>query len=99
MKKDIHGVPHIRHKLNMLYPGVVMVSVSAATAGVGVILTILHLSAAAKIAFVLAAALFLVLLFLVAIELRQDRILNEAAIRENAWREKEAANHPWRKPQ
>lgn len=99
MKKDIHGVPHFRHKLNMLCPGLVMVSVSAATAGVGVILTILHLSTAAKIAFVLAAALFVVLLFLVAIELRQDRSLNEAAIRENARREKEAANHPWQKPQ
>ena len=48
--------------------------------------------------FVSGGILF-VLILLVSIELWQDRILNEAAIRENEHLEKEAEAYPWKKRQ
>ena len=65
-----------RHKLNMLEPGTVMLRICAALA-----------AAEHTVEPCFPALLFLVLLVLVGVELHQDRVLNELAVRENQNRE------------
>ncbi|MGN1248621.1 MAG: hypothetical protein ACI4XW_00975 [Candidatus Spyradocola sp.] len=72
-----------RHKLNMLWPGQTMLGIAGVLALIGLVLRLLLWRAAAAVAFGLAGVVFAVLLILVAIELHQDRVLNEIAMREN----------------
>lgn len=76
-----------RHKLNMLEPGTVMLRICAVLAAAGGLCLWFGWKAAAAGLFALAALLFLVLLVLVGVELHQDRVLNELAVRENQNRE------------
>ena len=92
-------LPHFRHKLNMFYPGFVMVCLLTVTAGIGMLLWFWDVMFYAKIAFFVSGGILFVLILLVSIELWQDRILNEAAIRENEHLEKEAEAYPWKKRQ
>lgn len=72
-----------RHKLNMLEPGTVMLKWVGIFLLLGLVLRLVHRTLAAWIAFGFAAAIFLMLVILLVIEVHQDRILNELAAREN----------------
>lgn len=68
-----------RHKLNMLEPGSRMLAAAGVLLGVGAALYWAGWLRAAWVAFGLAGLLLAVLGVLVAIELHQDRVLNELA--------------------
>ncbi|MGM9596714.1 MAG: hypothetical protein ACI3XO_02755 [Eubacteriales bacterium] len=72
-----------KHKLNMLWPGQTMLKIAGVFFLIGILAWILKWRVFAFAAFALAAVVFAVLLVLVAIELHQDKILNEIAMREN----------------
>ena len=72
-----------KHKLNMLWPGGAMMKAVAALLVLGGILSLIGWDNPAYYAFGLAGAVFGVLLILVAVELHQDRVLNEIAMKEN----------------
>lgn len=84
MKK--HGaVPYdscYRHKLNMLWPGGIMLKITGALSLPGVLFRLLQWRVPALAAFALAGAALAVLLTLVAVVLRRDRVLNRLAMRE-----------------
>ena len=71
-----------RHKLNMLWPGQTMLSITGALLLIGILCELLNWHRPATAAFTLAAAVLAVLLILVAVEMHQDRVLNEIAVRE-----------------
>ena len=73
-----------KHKLNMLEPGLMMMKSTGILLASGSVLWLLRWNMLSSICFALAGVVFAVLLLLVAVELHQDRTLNEAAIRENA---------------
>ena len=72
-----------KHKLNMLWPGQIMLKIVGAFLLMGILFWLLKWRVFASVAFALTAVVFAVLLILVAIELHQDRVLNEIAMREN----------------
>lgn len=72
-----------RYKLNMLWPGGKMMMATGVLAMLGGMMYLIHWHTLAYVAFTAAAVIFAVLLILVAIELHQDRILNEIAMGEN----------------
>ena len=72
-----------RHKLNMLELGLVMLRFAGGFAALGALCLLSGWRTAAKIAFLLAAAIFAVLLVLVRIELYQDDMLDRQALEEN----------------
>lgn len=72
-----------RHKLNMLWPGGKMMAAAGVLAALGTVCTLVRQQALATVAFAAAAVVFAVLLVLVAVELHQDRVLNEIAAKEN----------------
>ena len=72
-----------KHKLNMLWPGQTMLKIVGMFLLIGILFWLLKCRVSASAAFVLAGVVFAVLLLLVAIELHQDRVLNEIAMREN----------------
>lgn len=84
MKK--HGaVPYdsrYRHKLNMLWPGGIMLKITGALSLLGVLFRLLQWRVPALAAFALAGAVLAVLLTLVAVVLCRDRVLNRLAMRE-----------------
>ena len=71
-----------KHKLNMLWPGGVMMKMTGILLVVGTILYGIGWHTPAFTAFLLAGTVFAVLLILVAVELHQDRVLNEIAMKE-----------------
>lgn len=71
-----------RHKLNMLWPGQTMLSITGALLLIGILCELLNWHRPATAAFMLAAAVLAVLLILVAVELHQDRVQSEIAMRE-----------------
>lgn len=73
-----------RHKLNMLEPGMAMLKCAAALMAAGGVCAVLAWRTAARIALAAGGAVFAAMMVLVAIELHQDRVLNEIAARENA---------------
>lgn len=76
-----------RHKLNMLWHGQKMMAAVLALAAAGLLLYLCGLRAAGIIAWLLSALVLLVLLILVGVELHQDRVLNELALKESAEKE------------
>lgn len=71
-----------RHKLNMLWPGQTMIKIIGVLLLNGIVCGLLKWREFAAAAFALAGAVLAVLLILVAVELHQDRVLNEIAMRE-----------------
>ena len=88
MNRSVNSDNRYKTKLNMLWPGVEMCKISGVLLLDGVLLWLLHWRDVACAAFSLAGAVFAALLVLVAIELHQDRVLNELALRENLEGEK-----------
>lgn len=76
-----------KHKLNMLWPGQTMMKLVSVLLLMGIFFRLLKWQTISVAAFLLSGGLFAVLLILVAIELHQDKVLNEIAMRENAGRE------------
>ncbi len=77
-----------RYKLNMLEPGTAMLKWIGLLVVIGLVLSLLYLQTAACCVLGLAGALFLLLLILLGIEARQDRILYELSMKEDPEREK-----------
>ena len=73
-----------KYKLNMLEPGWMMIKLTGILLVGGLVLRLLRWNTLSLLSFALAGLVFVVLLLLVAIELHQDRTLNEIAMRENA---------------
>ena len=69
-----------KHKLNMLEPGTAMLKWIVSLALVAIALHLLHFEFASYIVSGVAGTIFLLLL---AIEARQDRVLNEIAAQEH----------------
>ncbi len=82
-KEPPHYETHYRYKLNMLWPGGKMMKATGVLIGLGGILYLVGWRTHACIAFTLAGVVFAALLILVAVELHQDRVLNEIAMKEN----------------
>lgn len=82
-KKQTQYNKRYKHKLNMLEPGSVMIKITGALFLLGIVLYFLSLKIACIIAFLIAGLILLILLILVAVELHQDKVLNEIAAREN----------------
>ena len=76
-----------KHKLNMLWPGQTMLKIAGVFLLIGILFRLLKWRIFSCFAFALAAVVFAILLILVAIELHQDKILNEIAMRENEEKE------------
>lgn len=76
-----------KRKLNMLWPGQTMLKIVGVFLLMGILFWLQKWRVFASAAFVLAAVVFAVLLILVAIELHQDKVPNEIAMRENAEQE------------
>lgn len=76
------------HKLNMLGPGLMMLKLASLLLLAGFLFWFLQWKIIAAAAWIMAVALFAVLLILVAVELHQDKVLNEMALEENKEREK-----------
>ena len=72
-----------RHKLNMLWPGQIMMKIVGLLLLLGGIAWLAGLRAIGAALLFLAGLVFAVLLILVAIELHQDRVLNELAAKEH----------------
>ncbi len=68
-----------KHKLNMLEPGSRMLLAAAVLFGLGLLCRVFSWHTGMLILFILSAVIVFVLIILVAIELRQDRILNKIA--------------------
>ena len=81
-----------RHKLNMLWPGQTMLKIAGVFLLMGLLFRFLKWRAFASAAFVLAAVVFAVLMILVSIELHQDKVLNEIAMRETEEQEQHELN-------
>ena len=79
-----------RHKLNMLWPGQILLRITGALLLAGVLCELMNRHMPAMAAFALAGAVLAVLLILVAVELHQDRVLNEMAMREEQERARDA---------
>ena len=75
-------------KLNMLEPGLVMIKIAGVLLLAGTVFWFLKWRFIAAAAWISAGIVFGVLLLLVAVELHQDEVLNEIALRENREREK-----------
>ena len=71
-----------RHKLNMMEPGCRMLKIAGALGLTGLLLRWAGATMLSRAAPIIAALLVLVMLILVRIELHQDRVLNEMALRE-----------------
>lgn len=78
-----------KHKLNMLWPGQIMLKIVGVFLLMGIPFWLLKWRVFASVAFALVAVVFAVLLILVAIEMHQDRVLNEIAMRENEEKKRE----------
>lgn len=78
-----------RHKLNMLEPGCRMLKIAGALGLAGLILHWAGQIVLSRAALVIAALIVLVLLLLVRVELHQDRVLNDIALREMQEKEKQ----------
>ncbi len=78
-----------KHKLNMLWPGQTMLQIAFVLLLIGILFWLLKWHVFAFAAVALAGVVFAVLLILVAVELHQDNILNEIAMRENAEKNRE----------
>lgn len=76
-----------KHKLNMLWPGQTMLKIVGVLLLTGILLWLLKFQVIASAAFSLAGVVFAILLILVAVELHQDNVLNEIAMRENEEKE------------
>ncbi|MBR4431286.1 MAG: hypothetical protein IKZ29_03260 [Clostridiales bacterium] len=76
-----------KHKLNMLEPGSKMLAIAAALSGAALVLYYFKLFIVAYVLAGLAGLIFLVLIILLMIESHQDKVLNEAAIREDKEKE------------
>ena len=68
-----------KHKLNMLYPGQIMLKISLILFGLGLIFCIFQVEKVYVIFFCGSGIVLLALFILVAIELHQDRVLYELA--------------------
>ena len=68
-----------KYKLNMLYPGQIMLKISLILFGLGLISCIFQIKKVCVIFFCGSGIVLLVLFILVAIELHQDRVLYELA--------------------
>lgn len=77
-----------KYKLNMLEPGFIMVKIIGVLLAIGILLWAVSWHWLSAITLFLAAAVFAVLLILVAIESHQDKVLNDIAMRENSEEEK-----------
>lgn len=82
-KEPISYDTRYQYKLNMLWPGGKMMMATGVLAALGGMLSLLNWDTLAYVAFTIAAVIFAALLILVAIELHQDRVLNEIATKEN----------------
>ena len=71
-----------RYKLNMLEPGFRLFCLTGALCLLGAIFWLAELRWAACASLGLGALVFAVLVILVAVELHQDRVLNDLALRE-----------------
>ncbi len=80
-----------RHKLNMLEPGTRMLKLAAILAAAAGLCELFGWALAARLLALAAGLIVCVLLLLVAVELHQDKILNEIAAREA-----DGARHPSR---
>ena len=78
-----------KHKLNMLWPGQTMLKIVGVCLLRGILFWFLNWRVFAAVAFAPAAVVFAALLILVAIELHQDKVLNEIAMRENEEKEQQ----------
>lgn len=72
-----------KYKLNMLEPGQIMMKIVGVLLLIAIIFWLIRWQAIAVAALILAGLVFAVLLILVAIELHQDKVLNDIAMREN----------------
>ena len=91
-KKSVTHSARYRHKLNMLEPGICMMKCSGAFVLIGFVLQLLGCQLPAVVMFWLAGAVFFVLLVLVAVELHQDKVLNDLTAAE----QKDEENLEWR---
>ena len=78
-----------RHKLNMLEPGTRMLELAAILAAAAGLCALLKWTLAARLLALAAGLIVCILLLLVAVELHQDKVLNEIAAREA-----DGARHP-----
>lgn len=76
-----------RYKLNMLEPGFRQFCLTGALCLLGAIFWLAELRWAACASLGLGALVFAVLVILVAVELHQDRVLNDLALREEQERQ------------
>ena len=73
----------MKHKLDMLEPGIRMLAVFGIISIIGLVFYLLRWDLAAYIAAGITVLILLVLMVLLIIEAHQDKVLNERAIREN----------------
>lgn len=78
-----------KYKLNMLEPGQIMMKIVGVLLLLGITFRLVRLQAISVAALILAGLVFAVMLILVAIELHQDKVLNDIAMRENKEKEKQ----------
>ena len=78
-----------KHKLNMLWPGQTMLKIVGVLLLIGILFWLLKWRVVASAVLALAAVVFAILLILVAVELHQDKVLNEIAMQENEEKEHE----------
>ncbi|SEW03576.1 hypothetical protein SAMN05216413_0920 [Ruminococcaceae bacterium KH2T8] len=72
-----------KHKLNMLEPGSKMLKWTGILVFVGFLLYVFKLRMAAFCVWAASGVILVVLFVLLAIESRQDKVMNEIAIKEN----------------
>ena len=77
-----------KHKLNMLWPRQTMIRIVGVLVLMGIPFRLLKWQTIASVAFILAGVILTILLISVAVELHQDKGLNEIAMRDNEEREK-----------
>ena len=73
----------MKHKLNMLEPGVKMLAAFGIIAAIALVFYLIRLETASYIAAGIAGLILIVLTILLIIEAHQDKVLNEKAIKEN----------------
>ncbi|MGN0470239.1 MAG: hypothetical protein ACI4GV_04925 [Acutalibacteraceae bacterium] len=78
-----------KYKLNMLEPGQIMMKIAGVLLLLAIIFRLVKWQAIAVAALIPAGLIFAVLLILVAIELYQDKVLNDIAMHENKEKEKQ----------
>lgn len=86
-KRNITYENRYKHKLNMLRPGETTLKIVGALLLIGILFWLLKWHRTAFAVFILAGVVFFVLVILIAVELHQDKVLNEIAMRENEERE------------